>query len=51
MPEREPSERHVEISDADERVVDLEEVEDVVPPVDDAVAEAEPVTPTDEVVE
>lgn len=51
MPDRERSERHLELSDADERVVELEELEEVPPPTDDVDAENAPVTPTDEVVE
>ncbi len=35
MPDRRSSDRHLEISDADERVVELDELEDVVPPTDD----------------
>ena len=35
MSDRRSSERHLEISDADDRVVGLDELEDVVPPADD----------------
>ncbi len=35
MPDRRSSDRHLEISDADERVVELDELEGVVPPTDD----------------
>lgn len=35
MPDRPSRERHVEISDADDRVVELDDLLDVVPPTDD----------------
>ena len=51
MPDRRSSDRHVHPSDADERVVDLDELLDVVPPTDDGDPEVMPESPPDPLTE
>jgi hypothetical protein len=51
MPDPRRTERHLEPSDADERVVELDELEDVVPPTDDGDPEVVPAPPPDPLTE
>ena len=51
MPDRRSSERHLELSDADDRVVELDEFEDVVPPTDDGDPEVLTAPPPDPLIE
>ena len=51
MPDRRSSERHLELSDADERVVELDELEDVAPPTDDGDPEVLVAAPPEPLVE
>ena len=51
MPDRRSSERHLEMSDADERVVDLDEPQDVVPLTDDGEPGVVPDPPPDPLTE
>ncbi len=51
MPDRPSSDRHFRSSDADDRVVDLDELLDVVPPTDDGEPAAVPAAPPDPLTE
>ena len=47
MPDRQRTERHLEMSDADERVVELDEPEEIAPPTDENDPEVVPVPPVE----
>ncbi len=51
MPDRRSSERHLEISDADDRVVELDDLEDFVPPTDDGDPEVLTAAPPEPLIE
>ena len=51
MPERERTERHLGLSDADERVVELDEPDEVAPPTDETDVEPARVVESDELPE
>ncbi len=51
MPDRRKSERHLEVSDADDRVVELDEPEEVSPPTDDGDPDAVTAAPPDPLAE